>query len=79
MNLASYPLKCGRICHLAVLCHGRLKFSRYDIESWRYGELADWNMWGIMKETGVRIGFVDTIVGKHHLEGIQGTILREGA
>jgi hypothetical protein len=32
-----------------------------------------------IEEAGVGTGFVDTIVGKHHLEGIQERILREGA
>jgi glycosyltransferase involved in cell wall biosynthesis len=78
VNLGSYPPKCGRICHLAVLYHARLKFFRYDINAWKYGEPADWNMWRRMKEAGVRTGFVDRIVGRHHLEGVQGRIPREG-
>jgi hypothetical protein len=45
-----------------------LAFFRYDVDSWRYGEPADWNMWRRMMEAGVRVGFVDRIVGRHHLE-----------
>lgn len=67
-NLGSYPLKCGGICHLSVLYHSKLKFFKYDINAWKYGEPDDWNMWRRMKEAGVRIGFVDKIVGKHYLE-----------
>jgi len=78
-NLGSYPLKCGKISHLSVLYHSKLKFLKYDINAWKYGEPADWNMWRRMKEAGVRIGFVDTIVGKHYLEGMQRRIPREGA
>jgi len=71
INLGSYPLKGGKICHLAVLYHSRLKFFKYDISAWKYGEPADWNMWRRMKEAGVRIGFVNRVVGKHYLEGMQ--------
>ena len=71
VELGSYPLKCGKISHLSVLYSSRLKFFKYDINSWRYEEPGDWNMWRRMKEAGVRIGFVDRIVGKHYLEGTQ--------
>lgn len=74
MNSGSYPLKCGGICHLAVLYYARLEFFGYDINAWKYGEPADWNMWRRMKEAGVKTGFVDRIVGRHHLEGVQGRI-----
>jgi hypothetical protein len=30
--------------------------------------MINWNMWRRMKEVGVRIGFIDKIVGKHYLE-----------
>ena len=68
VNLGSYPLKCGRISRLSVLYHTKLKLFKPDINSWKYGEPGDWNMWRRMKETGVRIGFIDKIVGKHYLE-----------
>ena len=71
INLGSYPLRCGGICHLSVLYHSKLKFFKYDINAWRYGEPADWNMWRRMKEAGVRIGFVNKVVGKHYLERTQ--------
>ena len=67
-NLGSYPLKCNEICHLSVLYHSKLKFFKYDINAWKYGEPGDWNMWRRMKEAGVRIGFTDKTVGKHYLE-----------
>lgn len=70
-NLGSSPLKCGGICHLSVLYNSKLKFFKYDINAWKYGEPADWNMWRRMKEAGVRIGFIDKVVGKHYLEGTQ--------
>jgi len=68
VEVGSYPLKWGAICHLAVLYHSSLKFFKYDINSWKYGEPGDWNMWKRMKQAGVRIGFLDRVVGKHYLE-----------
>lgn len=71
IELGSYPLKLGQISHLAVLYHSKVKFLKYDVDAWKYGEPADWNMWRRMKEAGVKIGFVDKVVGKHYLEGTQ--------
>lgn len=68
IDLGSYPLRKGHISRIATLYHSKLKFFKYDIESWKYGEPADWNMWRRMKEAGVRIGFTDNVVGKHYLE-----------
>lgn len=70
-NLGSHPLKHGGICHLSVLYHSKLKFFKYDINAWKYGEPDDWNMWRRMKEAGVMIGFIDKVVGKHYLEKTQ--------
>lgn len=70
-ELGSYPLKCGRISHISVLYHSRLKFFKYDVSSWKYKEPADWNMWKRMNEAGVRVGFINRVVGKHYLEGTQ--------
>ena len=71
IELGSYPIKRGKISHLSVLYHSTLKFLRYDINAWKYREPADWNMWRRMKEAGVRIGFINKVVGKHYLEGTQ--------
>ncbi len=68
-TVGAWPLRLGGISHLAVLYHASLRFFQYDIHSWRYGEPADWNMWRRMKQAGVRIGFLDQVVGKHYLEG----------
>ncbi len=70
-DLGSYPCECGKISHISVLYHSKLKFFKYDINSWKYEEPADWNMWRRMKEAGVRIGFIDRVVGRHYLEGSQ--------
>jgi len=71
INLGSYPLKCGKISTLSVLYRSKLNFFKYDINAWKYLEPSDWNMWRRMKEAGVRIGFINKIVGKHYLEGTQ--------
>jgi hypothetical protein len=67
--LGSYPLAFGIISHISVLYSSRLKFFRYDVDCWKYGETADWNMWRRMKEAGTRIGFVNRVVGRYHLAG----------
>jgi len=70
-ELGSYPLKCGSISHLSVLYHSKLKFFKYDVNAWKYEEPADWNMWRRMNEAGVRIGFINKVVGRHYLEGTE--------
>ncbi len=68
VNVGSYPLKCGRICRLSVLYHSKLKLFEGHTDNWKYEEPGDWNLWRRMKEAGVRIGFLDKVVGKHYLE-----------
>jgi len=68
VNVGSYPLKCGRICRLSVLYHAKLKLFEGHTDNWKYEEPGDWNLWRRMKEAGVRIGFLDKVVGKHYLE-----------
>ena len=40
-EVGSYPLECGRICHSSVLYSSRLKFFRYDLNSWKFLEPDD--------------------------------------
>ena len=68
VNCGSYPPRYKHICHLSVLYHSKLKFFKYDVECWKNGEPDDWNLWRRMKEAGVRIGFVNSVVGRHHRE-----------
>ena len=68
VNLGSYPLKRGKISHISALYHSKLNFFKYDINAWKYIEPDDWYMWKRMKEAGVKIGFIDQVVGKHYLE-----------
>jgi glycosyltransferase involved in cell wall biosynthesis len=70
-NVGYYPLNYGKICHISVLYSSKLKFFKYDINAWKYLEPGDWNLWRRMKKAGVRIGFIDKVVGKHYLEGTQ--------
>jgi glycosyltransferase involved in cell wall biosynthesis len=69
--LGSYPPKQGTISRMSAIYHSNLKFFKYDINSWKYGEPADWNMCRRMKEAGVKIGFINEIVGKHYMERSQ--------
>jgi hypothetical protein len=67
-EVGSYPLRHGGISRISALYHAKLRFFKYDINAWKYQEPADWNLWRRMKEAGIRIGFVDKIVGTHYLE-----------
>jgi glycosyltransferase involved in cell wall biosynthesis len=66
--VGSYPPHCGRICNASVLYGAHLRFLRYDLNAWRRDEPNDWNLWKRMWGAGVRMGFVDRVVGKHFLE-----------
>jgi hypothetical protein len=68
VDCGSSPLRYKHICHLSVLYSSILKFFRYDVNAWKYVEPDDWNLWRRMKEAGVRIGFLNHVVGKHYLE-----------
>jgi glycosyltransferase involved in cell wall biosynthesis len=67
-NLGAHPLKWGNISRMATLYSSQLKFFKYDTQAWKNAEPADWNLWRRMQQAGVRIGFVNAIVGKHYLE-----------
>jgi glycosyltransferase involved in cell wall biosynthesis len=66
--VGSYPPHCGQICTAAVLYSAHLRFFRWDREAWRLEEPNDWNLWKRMWGAGVRMGFVDRVLGKHFLE-----------
>jgi glycosyltransferase involved in cell wall biosynthesis len=66
--VGSYPPACGQICNAAVLYGAHLRFFRYDLEAWQLDEPNDWNLWKRMWGAGVRMGFVDRMIGKHFLE-----------
>jgi glycosyltransferase involved in cell wall biosynthesis len=64
----STPLRKDNICHMSILYHSKLKLLKYNPASWKIREPDDWNLWRRMQEAGVKIGFLDRIVGKHHRE-----------
>jgi O-antigen/teichoic acid export membrane protein len=66
--VGSAPLRHGHIIHAAVMFRRAIGFIRHDIESWRLYEPGDWNVWHRMRDAGVKIGFVDHVVTRHHLE-----------
>jgi O-antigen/teichoic acid export membrane protein len=66
--IGSSPLQRGAIIHASVLYSSRLNFLRYNEESWRIGEPADWNLWRRMRAAGVTIGFVPKVVCRHYRE-----------
>ena len=68
VNVGSYPLELAHVCHLSVMYSSKLRFFKYDINAWKYLEPDDWNLFRRMKEAGVKIGFVDRVIGKHYLE-----------
>lgn len=67
-NVGSWPLRQTQICNASTLYAGYLRFFRYDLSCWLYGEPNDWNLWRRMRDAGVRVGFVDAVIGRHHLE-----------
>jgi glycosyltransferase involved in cell wall biosynthesis len=67
-KIGSFPPELGKICHMSVMFDARLRFLQYQTNCWRYLEPNDWNLWRRMREAGVRIFFVNKIVGRHHLE-----------
>ena len=70
-ELGSYPPEYCKISRISAIYSSKLKFIKYDINSWKCREPADWNTWRRMKDTGVKIGFINKIVGNHYLEGTQ--------
>lgn len=71
VNIGSFPPQRGKLGHISVLYHAKLKFFKYNINAWKYGEPGDWNMWRRMKEAGVRIGFINKVVSKAYRERSQ--------
>ena len=68
VELGSSPLEGGSICRSAALYKGYLKGFLYDLNSWDKAEPADYDLWRRMKRAGVRIGFLNYIVGVHYKE-----------
>jgi hypothetical protein len=67
-EVGSLPLRVGHVCHSAVFYWSGLRFMPHNWDAWKVGEPGDWNLWRRMKWSGVRIGFVPTVVTIHHQE-----------
>jgi glycosyltransferase involved in cell wall biosynthesis len=65
--VGSYPPTFGQMAHIGALYNSKLRFLRYDVNAWKYAEPDDWNLFRRMNEAGVKIGFVDKVVGRAHL------------
>jgi len=65
-NVGVFPPQCGGIGNASVLYASYLSFMRYDPQAWRREEPGDWNLWRRMWQAGVRMGFVEHIVGRHY-------------
>jgi glycosyltransferase involved in cell wall biosynthesis len=66
MEIGSFPPRWGDISHMCALYHSTLRMFQYDSDCWKLGEPGDWNRWRRMKEAGVKMGFVDRVVGVHY-------------
>jgi hypothetical protein len=65
--IGSYPPRCGQMTNIGVLYNSRLRFFGYDVLAWKYAEPDDWNLFRRMIEAGVRVGFIDEVVGRAYL------------
>lgn len=66
--LGSWPPAHGAFSDGSVLYSAHLRFMRYEPESWREEEPADWNLWRRMLAAGVRMGSIDEVVHIHYRE-----------
>jgi glycosyltransferase involved in cell wall biosynthesis len=62
-ELGSFPPGLGGITHSGVMFGSHLKFMPYDRDGYRWLEPGDWCLWRRMVESGVRVGFVDRVLG----------------
>jgi glycosyltransferase involved in cell wall biosynthesis len=65
------PILRDGICRSSSLYRAYLKCFEYDINSWKMKEPADFNLWRRMERAGVKIGFINVVVGKHYKERTQ--------
>jgi glycosyltransferase involved in cell wall biosynthesis len=65
-EVGRYPPQESHISRISTLYQAKLTPFKYDIKAWKFYEPADWNLWRRMKEAGVRIGFIDQVVGLHY-------------
>lgn len=68
-ELGSFPPEMGKMTHSGAAYSSRLRFFSYDRNAWKYLEPCDWSLWRRMKEAGVRMGFVDSVLGSIYPAG----------
>ncbi len=61
-----WPPGLGAFTNGALLYSTRLRFLKYDPESWRDRLPADWNLWRRMIAAGVKIGYVEHVVYRYY-------------
>jgi hypothetical protein len=64
--LGGWPPRHGGFTHGAVLYSSALRFMKYDPNSWRVNEPADWNLWRRMLRAGVRMGYLPSTVYRYY-------------
>ncbi len=62
----SEPLQRGAVARGTVLYSLGLRFMKYNTQSWRIREPADWNLWKRMQMAGVKIGFNETVTYRYY-------------
>ena len=60
-----WPPSLGAFTDGALLYSARLRFLKYDPESWRDRLPADWNLWRKMLAVGVKMGYVEHVVYRY--------------
>ncbi|MFO1534397.1 MAG: glycosyltransferase family 2 protein [Thermoplasmatota archaeon] len=63
--LPSRRLRLGNVTRMALLYRKDIAFIENDLASWKWDEPADWALVRRMRDAGVRIAFVDKVLGKH--------------
>lgn len=63
--LGRWPPSYGAFTDGAILYSGRLRFMKYDPESWLERLPADWDLWRRMLAAGVKMGFVEHVVYRY--------------
>ena len=61
-----WPPSLGAFTNGALTYSSRLRFLKYDPESWRDWLPADWNLWRRMIAAGVKIGYVEHVVYRYY-------------
>lgn len=67
-EVGSLPLRWGGFTHGSLMYSSGLRFMSHSTTSWRIGWPADWELARRMERIGVRIGFLDRLTYRHHVE-----------